>query len=195
MPTPRRILIINGHPDKESYSHALAAAYSKGALASGAEVQEIVVADLAFDPILRFGYRKQMDLEPDLQEAWAKILWAQHLVWVYPVWWAGLPALLKGFIDRLFLPGRAFKKRPGSLLCDKYMKGRSAHLISTMDQPVVYYWLMNRRPTYWAMKRNTLEFCGIKPVRTTTIGPIRLSTDDFRAKWLLRVERLGARRS
>lgn len=194
MPTPQRILLINGHPDKESFGHALAAAYRKGALASGAEVQEIVVADLAFNPNLQFGYRQRTELEPDLLAAWEKIQWAQHLVWVYPVWWGGLPALLKGFIDRLFLPGFAFKKREGSLFWDKYLTGRSARIISTLDQPGWFYWLVNRRPSYWAMKRNTLQFCGIKPVRTTTIGPIRLSTDAFRMKWLVRVEDIGARR-
>ncbi|HMQ04631.1 MAG TPA: NAD(P)H-dependent oxidoreductase [Pyrinomonadaceae bacterium] len=187
----KKILIINGHPDKESYCHALAEAYKKGALASGAEVKEIVLADLQFDPILHFGYRKRTELEPDLIEAWEKIKWAEHLVWVYPVWWGSVPALLKGFIDRVFLPGFGFKKRENSLLWDPLLKGRSARIISTLDQPVWFYWLVNRRPSHWAMKRLTLNFCGIKPVRTTTIGPIRLSTDAFRTRWLEKIERLG----
>lgn len=187
----KKILIINGHPDRESYCHALADAYKKGALASGAEVKEIVLADLQFDPILHFGYRKRTELEPDLIEAWEKIKWAEHLVWVYPVWWGSVPALLKGFIDRVFLPGFGFKKRENSLLWDPLLKGRSARIISTLDQPVWFYWLVNRRPSHWAMKRLTLNFCGIKPVRCTTIGPIRLSTNTFRTRWLEKVERLG----
>lgn len=187
----KKILIINGHPDKESYCHALAEAYKKGALASGAEVKEIVLADLQFDPILRYGYRKRTELEPDLIEAWETIKWAEHMVWVYPVWWGSVPALLKGFIDRVFLPGFGFKKRENSLLWDPLLKGRSARIISTLDQPVWFYWLVNRRPSHWAMKRLTLNFCGIKPVRTTTIGPIRLSTDAFRTRWLEKIERLG----
>lgn len=79
----KKILIINGHPDKESYCNALAEAYKKGASASGAEVQEIRVADLQFNINLQFGYRKRTELEPDLLEAWEKIKWAEHLVWVY----------------------------------------------------------------------------------------------------------------
>lgn len=111
----RKILLINGHPDKESYCFALAQSYKKGAVESGAEIQEIVLADLQFSPILQFGYRKRTELEPDLLDAWDKIQWADHLVWVYPVWWGALPALLKGFIDRVFLPGFVFKKRENSL--------------------------------------------------------------------------------
>lgn len=186
----KKILIINGHPDKESFCFALADAYKKGAQASGAEVKEIIVADLQFNPNLQFGYRKRTELEQDLLEARELIKWATHLVWVYPVWWATFPAILKGFIDRVFLPGFAFKKREGSLLWDKYLKGKSARIISTLDQPVWYYWLINKRPSYWAMKKNILNFCGIAPVKATTIGPIRLSKASFRQRWLEKTERL-----
>src|SRR5690606_6540435 len=106
------------HPDKESYCNALAQAYKEGASTSGAELKEIVVADLQFNLNLQFGYRKRTELEPDLLDSLEKIKWADHLVWVYPVWWASLPAILKGFIDRLFLPGFAFQKRENSLLAD-----------------------------------------------------------------------------
>lgn len=187
----KKILVINGHPDKESFCAALAEAYKKGAQGSGAEVKEIIVADLRFNPNLQFGYRKRTELEPALLEAREMIKWANHLVWVYPVWWASFPAVLKGFIDRVFLPGFAFKKREGSLLWDKYLKGKSARIISTLDQPVWYYWLINRRPSYWAMKKNILNFCGITPVKATTIGPIRLSKASFRQGWLEKIERLG----
>lgn len=187
----KKILIINGHPDKESFCAALAGAYKKGAQNSGAEVKEIIVADLQFNPNLQFGYRKRTTLEPDLLEAREMIKWANHLVWIYPVWWASFPAILKGFIDRVFLPGFAFKKREGSLLWDKYLKGKSARIISTLDQPVWYYWLINRRPSYWTMKKNILNFCGITPVKATNIGPIRLSKETFRQRWLEKTERLG----
>ena len=187
----KKILIINGHPDRESYCHALAEAYKRGALASGAELKEIVIADLQFNPNLQFGYRKRTELEPDLLAAREMILWAEHLVWIYPVWWGSFPAILKGFLDRVFLPGFAFKKRENSLMWDTLLTGRSARIISTLDQPVWFYWLVNRRPTYWAMKRMTLNFCGIKPVKATTIGPIRLSKPAWREKWLKKVEKLG----
>lgn len=187
----KKILIINGHPDKESYGHALADAYKIGALKSNAEIKEIIIADLEFNPNLQFGYRKRTTLEPDLIDAWEKIKWAEHLVWVYPVWWAGLPAMMKGFIDRLFLPGFAFKKRENSLLADGLLKGKTARIISTLDQPNWFYAFINHRPSYWAMKRNTLYFCGVRKIKSTTIGPIRLSKDAWRVKWLSKIEKIG----
>jgi NAD(P)H dehydrogenase (quinone) len=187
----KKILLINGHPDKESFNFALAEAYKNGALSTGAELQEIVIRDLQFNPNLQFGYRQRTELEPDLLDAQEKIRWADHLVWVYPVWWASVPAIMKGFIDRVFLPGFAFQKRENSVWWDKLLKGKSARIISTLDQPAWYYWLVYRQPSNNAMKKLTLEFCGISPVRVTTIGPIRLSKASYREKWLGKIEALG----
>jgi len=187
----KKILIINGHPDKESFNYALADAYALGARSTGAEVRQIQLTDLQFNPNLVFGYRKRTELEPDLLQAWEQIQWAEHIVWVYPVWWGSVPALLKGFIDRLFLPGFAFRKRENSLWWDKLLTCKSARLISTLDQPAWYYWLVYREPSNKAMKKLTMQFVGMSPVRTTTIGPIRLSTIAYRKKWLRKIEKLG----
>ena len=187
----KKILIINGHPNAESYNAALAKAYKQGALSSGAEVKEINVGELNFNPNLAFGYQKRMELEPDLRDAQEKILWADHLVWVYPIWWGGIPAILKGFIDRTFLPDFAFKYRENSVWWDKLLAGKSARIICTLDQPAWYFWLVNRRPAYWAMKKMTLEFCGINPVKVTTIGPIQNSKDTYRQDWIAKIQRLG----
>lgn len=187
----KRILILVGHPDKESYNFALAESYKKGAEESGAEVQEIIIRDLEFNPNLQFGYRKRTELEPDLLEAQEKLKWADHIVMIYPVWWGSVPAMMKGFLDRVLLPGFAFKKREGSVWWDKYFIGKTARLICTMDQPTWFYRLVNRSPSHHAMKKLTLNFIGVKSVKITSIGPLRLSKEEFRKKWLTKVEALG----
>ena len=187
----KKILIINGHPDAESYIFALANAYKNGALETGAEVKEIVVKDLNFNLNLQYGYRKRTELEADLLESQEKIKWAEHIVVLFPVWWGAVPAILKGFFDRTFLPGFAFQKRENSVWWDKLLTGKTGRIISTLDQPAWYYWLIYRQPSTNAVKKLVLEFCGIKPVGVTTIGPIRLSKIEFREKWLKKVENLG----
>ncbi|MBC6998624.1 NAD(P)H-dependent oxidoreductase [Cytophaga sp. FL35] len=187
----KKILIINGHPDAESFNAALADAYLKGAQKSGADTKVIHIRDLNFNPNLQFGYRKRTELEPDLLEAQKILKWADHLVWVYPVWWGSVPALMKGFLDRVLLPGFAFQKREGSLWWDKLFTGKTARLITTMDQPAWYYRFFNGSPSHKAMKKQTLHFIGVKSVKITAIGPIRLSKDSFRKKWLQKVEDLG----
>lgn len=187
----KKILIILGHPVKDTFSDSLRESYKKGALASGAEIREIVLRKLRFDLNFSEGYRGNQELEPDLVKAQQDITWADHIVLIYPNWWSTFPALMKGFIDRTFLPGFAFKYRKGSLLWDKLLKGRSARIIVTMDTPPWYYWLVYRRPGHNAMKRGILEFCGIRPVRVTTIGSLKISSEHKREQWIAKAERLG----
>jgi NAD(P)H dehydrogenase (quinone) len=187
----KKVLIINGHPDEESFNFGLSNAYKKGAELAGAEIREITIRELDFNPNLQFGYRKRTELEPCLHAAQESITWADHIVMIYPVWWGSYPAILKGFIDRVFLPGFAFQKRENSVWWDKLLKGKTGRIISTLDQPAWYYWLIYRQPSNNAMKKLTFQFSGINPVGVTTIGPIRLSKPDFREKWLKKIEYLG----
>lgn len=187
----KKIVIINGHPNRDSFNFGLAKAYKEGALQSGAEVREITVADLQFDPNLQFGYQKRMELEPDLRKAWEIIQWADHLVWIHPVWWGGLPARTKGFIDRLFLPGIAFKYRENSVWWDKLLKGKTGHIITTLDQPGWYYRLFYGRPSVNQLKKSTLEFCGVQPVKVTYVGIIKTSDEKQRMQWLTKIKRWG----
>ena len=187
----KKILIINGHPNKDSFNFGIAAAYKKGVLSTGTEVKEIVIANLDFNPNLQFGYQKRTELEPDLLEAWEKIQWADYLVWIHPVWWGGLPAITKGFIDRLFLPGFAFQYRENSHFWDKLLRGKTAHIITTLDQPGFFYRLVFHRPSVNQLRRSVLKFCGISPVKVSYIGIVRNSTPEMRKKWLEKVENWG----
>ncbi|WP_316633746.1 NAD(P)H-dependent oxidoreductase [uncultured Flavobacterium sp.] len=189
----KKILIINGHPNPSGFNFGIAESYLKGAAASGAEVDTITIAELKFSPNLQFGYQKRTELEPDLIESWQKIKNANHLVWIHPVWWGGLPAITKGFIDRLFLPGMAFQYRENSVWWDKLLAGKTAHIITTLDQPSWYYRLFFGRPSVNQLKKSTLEFCGVKPVKVSYIGVIKGSNDSQREKWLQKVYELGLR--
>ena len=186
----KKILIINAHPNPESFCAAICDSYKKGAEGSKAEIKEIVIRNLKFNPNLEFGYSKAMELEPDLQEAWEKILWAEHIVWIHPVWWGGMPAISKGFIDRVFRPGFAFKFREGGMW-DKLLTGRTAHIITTMGAPSWYHRFILGAPGVTQLKNATLEFCGIKPVKVTYIGGMGNSTAECRAGWLTKIEQMG----
>ena len=130
-------------------------------------------------------------MEPDLLDAQEKIKWADHLVLIYPVWWGSIPAIMKGFFDRVLLPGFAFKKKENSVWWDKFLTGKSARIICTLDQPSWFYRFMYARPSTNAVKKLTLHFIGVKPVKVTTIGPLRLSKDTYRSNWLKKIEKLG----
>ncbi len=187
----KKILIINGHPDKESFNFGISDAYKKGAEKSGAEVKEIIVRELNFNPNLEFGYRKRMELEPDLIDSQEKIMWSEHIVIVYPVWWGSFPAIMKGFFDRTLLAPFSYKKRENSLWLDKMLGGRSARVICTLDQPGWSYWLMFGKPSHNSIKKSILNFTGIKPVKITSIGPLKDSKKEWRNKWIEKIEKMG----
>jgi len=187
----KKILIINGHPNAESFNNALADAYKKGVLSQNVVIDEINIRELNFNPNLEFGYSKRSELEPDLLLAWKKIKEADHLVFIFPMWWGFMPAMMKGFFDRMLLPGFAFKYRENSMLWDKLLKGKTAHIICTTDYPIFYYKWILREPGIKTMRKMILNFCGIKTTKTTYIGPIRNSSDEFRSAALTRINKLG----
>jgi NAD(P)H dehydrogenase (quinone) len=187
----KNILVINGHPDKKSFCFALAESYQTGAILSESVCKLVHLIDLKFNPILTFGYRTVVELEPDLIQIQKDILAANHLVFVYPNWWGTYPALLKGFIERIFLPNFAFKFQKNTPMPIQLLKGKTARMIVTMDTPQWYYWLINKNAGYNAMKTSILEFCGIKPVKITSLSGIKKSTLEKRKQWLEEVEKLG----
>jgi len=187
----KNITIILGHPDSASYCASIATAYEQAAIAAGHEVRLFKLGELDFDPILHQGYKVVQPLEPCLVEAQEAITWAHHLVFVYPIWWGAMPALMKGFFDRAFLPGYAFKYRPNSQFWDKLLKGRSAHVFSTMDTPPWYFWLVYNMPGHHQIKRTILQFSGIRPVKITSFGPVRYASQQRKEGWLAQVARFA----
>ncbi|MFV0482115.1 MAG: NAD(P)H-dependent oxidoreductase [Campylobacteraceae bacterium] len=185
----KKILIINAHPDEKSFNFGLCEAYENGAKSSGAQIEVLNLRDLKFNPSLEFGYRKSMDLEPDLVTAQEKIKWANHLVFIHPLWWGSYPAILKGFIDRIFLPRFAYNYKDG--VREKLLKYKSARIITTMDQPSWWYKYISGEPSTKQLKNITLKFCGVNPVYTNYIGIVVDSKEEKRKKWLEEVRKLG----
>lgn len=178
------VLIILGHPRTDSLCGALADAYSKGAREAGTEVRQLDLAKLDFDLNVHTISPNQQVFEDDVRKAQEMILWAEHLVFVYPTWWGTMPALLKGFLDRVLTQGYSFKTCEGGTGYQGLLNGRSAQLITTMDTPPLIHRLVYRQPGKNAMERATLGFCGIRPVHSMVCGSVKNSNLQLRQKWL-----------
>ena len=186
-----KVLIILGHPEKDSFSAGLADAYEEGAGGADAEVRRLNLGDLRFDPILHHDYDKEQRLEPDLQRAQADIQWAEHIVFVYPTWWGTAPALMHGFIERTFLPGFAFDYKEDDSGVKELLTGKSAHLIVTMNASPLAYKLLRGAPGHAMMKRSVLDICGVEPVRISEFGPLRDAGENLRKQWLKEARKMG----
>lgn len=186
-----RILVIDGHPDAGSLSDGLACAYVAGARAAGHDVRIARLREMRFDPILHGGFNAPQPLEPDLLAAREAIRWCQHLVIVTPCWWWSVPALLKGFIDRVFLPGFGVEYLNRFPYIRKLMTGRSARVIYTQNSP---QWLaiLAREDLFWrSMRRGFLGHCGFSPIRRTVLASVEHASQSKRERWLREANQLG----
>ena len=184
-----KIAIIVGHSRRGTYCEALGKAYMRGAKAGGHEAELFVIADMTFDPILHEGYAKLQPLEPDLQRAWDAIRGADHIVLVFPLWIGTLPAIFKGFIERVLQPDLIESDRAGTF--GKPLKGKSARIILTMGMPgLIYRWYYGAHALKM-LKRNILKFVGVGSIRSTIHGMIGTASDETRAQWLAEAEAMG----
>lgn len=188
----KKILIIDGHPLEKSLCKSIADTYQNASTNSQVEVKRINIRDLSFDLTL-LDFEGDQKLEEDLIKAQDLIKWCNHLVVVYPIWWGMMPALLKGFIDRVLLPGFAFKYHDNDPMWDKLLKGKSARVIVTSDSPVWYLKFFLLGAPYKIMKTNILDFCGFKPVKLTPLGSVRKASSKKIEAFLEKVRVLGSR--
>lgn len=181
-----------GHPDWDSFCGYLAKRYEEGAIKGGHEIRTMLIHDMEFDPVLHKGYKEIQKLEPDLVEAQENIKWADHFVVIYPNWWSTMPAKLKGFFDRCFLPGFSFRMIKNSKLglWSRLMKGKTGRIVVTMDGIPFLTRIFIGNYTN-EIKRGIFWFNGFSPTRTTIIGSVGKIGPEDRAKWGNKISELG----
>ncbi len=188
----KKILVLLGHPDKETFSGAIADHYQAAAEESGHEVRRVNIEDLQFRPILDKGYKVIQQLEPDLLALQDSFRWADHVVVVYPNWWCAMPAILKGLFDRMWLPGFAFNFNKVTKRIDRHLKGKTGRVIivAGTHTPFRTWWQFGDYTN--EIQFGILGFAGIK-TNVKAFGPSERVSDTVKGKWLKEVERMGQR--
>lgn len=188
-------LVIVGHPLTGSFTRALADSYAEAARAGGADVRILDLATTSFphDPESRDELRARDSrdhLPAVIRDLIADVEWADHLVVVYPQWWGTYPAVLKAFIDRVFLSGVSFRYGKGPI-SERLWAGKTARIVMVMDSPRFWNRLVYRNASETALSRATFGYCGVKTVGITRFTPVRFSTLEKRQGWLRQVAALG----
>lgn len=188
----KRIVIIDGHPDPDGrrLCHGLAEAYASGAADSGHEIRRIDIHSLEY-PLLRTREDFDHGTPPkNIAAAQASIMWANHIVIIYPLWLGTMPALLKGFLEQVIRPDFAFERgKPG--WPKKLLKGRSAPIVVTMGMPVLVYRWLYLSHSLRSLERNVLKFAGIGPIRETLFGMADESGEPAFNRWISQMTALG----
>lgn len=187
-----KIMIVVGHPQHTTFCAALGRAYEQGAREGGHEVATFMLSEMTFDPILREGYRKEQPLEPDLKAAYDALAACNHLVVIFPLWCGDMPAILKGFIERILQPDLIARQQTENAMNWHIFTDKTARIVMTMGMPVSVYRWWYRGHALKLLKRNILNFIGIKPVQDTLYGMIGTSKPETRERWLGEIKALGA---
>ncbi|WP_169568870.1 NAD(P)H-dependent oxidoreductase [Sneathiella limimaris] len=191
----KNILTLNGHPAESSLSASLLDRYQENATKAGHLVRRHDLFSKTFDPDFGDGgYHNPKPLEPDLQTFVDDLLWCDHLVLATPMWWGGLPALLKGLFDRALLPGTTFDTRNTNFIGmpAPLLKGRTASTLLTSDTPSYALSLMYGSAIRKQLERQIYKFVGLKPVSFKSFAPATEAKPALVNKWLNVAGQLGA---
>jgi putative NADPH-quinone reductase len=189
----KKILVIKVHPKENSFCNALADKYIEGATKSNNEIKILNLKDLNLEKFIKYEHAENPKLSTDLLESQKLITWSNHLVFVYPTWWATPPALLKVFFEIVFHSEFAYKYKKSTGIApkwDKLLLNKSARVVVTMDSPPWYYKWFAGDPGFKMMK-DIMNFCGIKPVHKNYFGSVKMSSESQRKNWLEKIYKIG----
>lgn len=169
----QRIAILQGHPDpnRTHFGHALADAYADGARRGGHEVRVIHVTDIDLPLLRRAEDWAKPTTNLELQAAQQTIVWANHIVIIYPLWLGDMPAVLKGFFEHISSGGFMMSTDAKGHWIPK-LKGKSGRVVVTMGMPSLAYRLFYLSHSLISLKRNILQFAGMRPVHDTVFGSL-----------------------
>lgn len=193
-----KILVVLGHPDPESLNAAIARAVCEALVLAGHEVTYHDLCAEGFDPCLPPGEAGRGAALPDLVETHVReLVEAEGVVVVHPNWWGKPPAVLCGWVDRVFRVGEAYEfigDGGGEGVPKGLLKARTAVVLNTADtypereaeifgDPLERFW-----------KDCVFGLCGVSDVRRRTFSVVCVSTPEEREAWLdeARAMALGA---
>lgn len=186
-------VVIYCHPVEGSFCSAIRDAAVRGLHTAGHSVSIVDLARDNFNPVMsRAEWRQYMtrsgEIEPELQGYVDVIQTAELLVFVYPTWWSGMPAQLKGWLDRVLVPNVGFSFDENGRVSPAIEHVRRIHVVTTYGSPKLYVALVNDNGR--RIVSRALRFATHKRARVTHQGLYQMdkATDADRKKFLSRVE-------
>ncbi|MGG4470583.1 NAD(P)H-dependent oxidoreductase [Paenibacillus alvei] len=175
-------LVIYAHPNEESFNHAILGTVVESLQEKGHEVMVRDLYAIGIDPVLKFDGKGEVD--PEIKKEQEYISKADVITLIYPIWWTGMPAILKGYIDRVYSYGFAYQYNTDGGI-DKLLAGKKGLIINTHGTPKDIYDSIGMTE---ALKKTSttgiFEFCGIESVGHLTFGSVP-SVDDSTRKGML----------
>lgn len=193
----RQTTIIYAHPWVGSFNQAVLQSVCAGLKKAQKKFKVIDLYADKFNPVLSeadlAGYSKGKTTDRKVL-AYQKIIDASEtLVFISPIWWTGFPAILKGFIDKVFLNGWAYETK-GLAPKGKLKNIKQVVLINTMSAPSFIYRLLFRAPLWGGFIVGVLRFCGIKKVKWFKLDNILTTSEKRRKSRLHKIEKFFSKK-
>ncbi|MEB4592214.1 NAD(P)H-dependent oxidoreductase [Candidatus Thiothrix sp. Deng01] len=188
-----RVLIVYAHPNPASFNHAMLESCQRGLLEGGHEVRIKDLYAENFDPVLRasdLAVLQTGSIPEKIRHEQEGLLWADGLVFIYPLWWFDRPAILKGWFDHVLTNGTAFE------YSQEGVKGLLQHqralvLITAGGSEDYFRKTDAEHLIYRPVTDGTLAFCGIQDVRHSIYYNVPALSDTERAEILEAIATMG----
>ncbi|GGH20938.1 NAD(P)H-dependent oxidoreductase [Paenibacillus segetis] len=189
-----RVAIVYNHPYEGSYCHAILDSVKRGLYKAGHEFDLIHLDRDQFNPVMTaedlLAFRNKKSIDSQALEYIQRIKAAEHLVFIFPIWWELMPALLKGFIDKVIFPGETYDyTSSGYGMVTLLNNLKSTTVITTMNTPSIMYKLTYGNAIKKSLIRGTLKKSGIKNVKWLSLNMVKSSSSEKRTKWLEKIEK------
>lgn len=188
-----RTVIVFNHPYEGSFCNAILNAVTKGLQKNGHEVDVINLDKDQFDPRMTSADLKAFvahsAVDPQVISYQARIKTADHLIFIFPIWWDIMPATTKGFIDRVLSPGLAYDHHPrGFGLVPLLHHLKSVTVITTMNKPGIVYSLLMGNLIKKVMIKSVFKTMGYRNVAWISYTSVKRVKHEKRLKWLVQLE-------
>jgi len=182
-----KILVVLGHPHPGSFNHALAERVVSTLAASGHEVTFHDLYAESFDPVITAAeIASDGPVDPKIARHCEELAAAEGIVVIHPNWWGQPPALLKGWIDRVVLPGVAYRFLEGDKgegIPEGLLKAKTAVVLNTSNTEAGREQEAFGDPLETLWVRCVFSLCGVEDVRRRTFSVVVTSSDEERAAW------------
>jgi len=185
-----RHLIIYSHPNDESLNHHFLNTVTEILQTQNHEIRIRDLYHLDFNPVMSLQDLKDQRsgrLSEDIREEQEHILWSDHITFIYPIWWTGMPAIMKGFIDRVFSYGFAYRYDQG--IQKGLLKGKRATIINTHGKSKAEYESTGMvKALSLTSDKGVYTYCGLEINRHLFFDRADKATEEMIEEWKLNIE-------
>ncbi|BBI30924.1 NAD(P)H-dependent oxidoreductase [Cohnella abietis] len=180
-------------PHQRSYAAALLAATKRGLTSAGHQIDLIDLHADQFNPVMSAqelaAWRKKKTIDPLAMEYQSRLMAADHIIFIFPIWWEAMPAMTKGFIDKVFAKGIIYEEpKPGRPFVNKLTKLKGVSLLTVMATPNFFYRWIFGNPVTKILFRGTFRKMGFHKLRWYNYTAMANRSLEERSKFLKKTE-------